>query len=588
MKLAARLLIAPLLTAVVAVGAGTISTLTHQRDTRQMQAFVESDLKSLGIASAARQQLADIHTSVYRTQAIAESLDDASLTSFRSSLSEQLDGVQRVLGQLVAEGRNDAALTAGAAEVSQVLGVYRARVDKAIELTSIDTNTGVGAMKAADASFTELRQSMQAVLDRNETLRTEFLAASTQRAQLLTLLLGALGIVATLGALAFGWRTQRRIVGDIRRAVQVSQAVAAGDLTQNVHSTRSDEIGELLRSTGHMLLQLRESLHTVRQATDNIRTAAEEIASGNIDLSQRTEQAASNLQQTASSMAQLTGTVGQTADSAKTAHQLAATASSVAQRGGEAVQQVIGTMSEINSSSHRIGAIIGTIDGIAFQTNILALNAAVEAARAGEQGRGFAVVASEVRSLAQRSAEAAREIKTLIQASVEKVEGGTRQVQDAGNTMAEIVASVQRVSNIVGEISLAAAEQSNGIGQVNGAVGQLDQVTQQNAALVEQSAAAAESLKEQAALLGAVLSRFQLGAGSAGAPATSLSPAGLTQTVLAHAASPAKKSAIKTVLKPASAATKPAPRPAPRPAPKSTADQPAATAAASDSDWETF
>jgi methyl-accepting chemotaxis protein len=246
------------------------------------------------------------------------------------------------------------------------------------------------------------------------------------------------------------------------------------------------------------LQTMKSSIGSVRSTTGAISHASKEIASGNHDLSSRTEQTAANLQQTAASIAQLTGTVKQTADSARTANQLAASASEVAQRGGSVVSQVVSTMDDISAASRKIADIIGVIDGIAFQTNILALNAAVEAARAGEQGRGFAVVASEVRSLAQRSAEAAREIKSLIGASVEKVEYGSHLVQDAGSTMAEIVASVQRVTDIIGEISAAAAEQSQGIGQVNSAVSQLDQMTQQNAALVEESSAAAESLREQA------------------------------------------------------------------------------------------
>jgi methyl-accepting chemotaxis protein len=232
-------------------------------------------------------------------------------------------------------------------------------------------------------------------------------------------------------------------------------------------------------------------------------------------LSSRTEQTASNLQQAASSMAQLTGTVKQSADAARQANQLANSAAEVAARGGVAVSQVVATMDDINTSSRKIADIIGVIDSIAFQTNILALNAAVEAARAGEQGRGFAVVAAEVRSLAARSAAAAKEIKSLIGASVDKVEGGSRQVADAGRTMNEIVSSVQRVSDIIGEITAASAEQSEGIGQVNGSVAQLDQMTQQNAALVEQSAAAAESLKSQAQVLREVVSNFRLAAPAA-------------------------------------------------------------------------
>ena len=262
----------------------------------------------------------------------------------------------------------------------------------------------------------------------------------------------------------------------------------------------------LQRSLG----RLNAAMLSVSRSTGNIQTASGEIASGSTDLSQRTEQTASSLQQTASAMAQLTGNVRQSAESAATANQLASSAVSAARRGGDVVKQVVANMDEISSSSKRIADIIGTIDGIAFQTNILALNAAVEAARAGEQGRGFAVVAGEVRSLAQRSAAAAREIKTLTSASVERVASGSRLVQDAGSTMAEIVGGIQRVSDIIGEISAATAEQSKGIGSVNQTVTQLDGMTQQNAALVEQSAAAAESLRDQAGQLAVVIQAFRL------------------------------------------------------------------------------
>jgi methyl-accepting chemotaxis protein len=256
-------------------------------------------------------------------------------------------------------------------------------------------------------------------------------------------------------------------------------------------------------SLGRMVAQ-------VRSSTDNIATASAEIASGNNDLAHRTEQTSSNLQATASSMDGLTLTVQHSADNARQASTLAANASTVAQRGGVVVTQVVATMQEIDASSKKIADIIGVIDGIAFQTNILALNAAVEAARAGEQGRGFAVVASEVRSLAQRSAEAAKEIKGLIGTSVDKVESGTRLVTDAGATMEEIVQSVRRVADVIGEITSAAAEQSAGIAGVNRAIGDLDQMTQQNAALVEQSAAAAESLRDQADSMKQAVSVFQV------------------------------------------------------------------------------
>ena len=300
------------------------------------------------------------------------------------------------------------------------------------------------------------------------------------------------------------------IVAPIEEARSIAQAIAAGDLNRQITVKGSDELADLTQSLKVMQDALRKLVTEVRDTSQGIHTASSEIATGNQDLSARTEQTASNLQQTASAMEQLTGAVKQSADSARQANQLASSAAEVAARGGAVVAQVVSTMDEINTSSKKISDIIGVIDGIAFQTNILALNAAVEAARAGEQGRGFAVVAGEVRSLAGRSAEAAKEIKGLIGASVERVETGSRLVADAGQTMQEIVGSVQRVSDIISEITAATAEQSDGIGQVNGAVLQLDQMTQQNAALVEESAAAAESLKDQAGRLTAVVGTFRI------------------------------------------------------------------------------
>ena len=267
---------------------------------------------------------------------------------------------------------------------------------------------------------------------------------------------------------------------------------------------------EALKALNDFQDTLRSTVGTIRSGSEQVSTASAEIAIGNQDLSQRTEQTSGNLQRTASSLSQLTGDVRKSAESAAQANQLAGSATRVALRGGEVVSQVVSTMDEINASSKKIAEITGVIDGIAFQTNILALNAAVEAARAGEQGRGFAVVASEVRTLAQRSAEAAKEIKSLIGMSVERVEAGSRLVSDAGTTMNEIVASVQRVTDMIGAISSSAVEQSQGIDNVNDAVAGLDHATQQNAALVEQSAAAAESLKEQAQRMTAVVAGFHI------------------------------------------------------------------------------
>ncbi len=412
---------------------------------------------------------------------------------------------------------------------------------------------------------------------------------------------GALALT-TVG-LGFGlmWMMRRWVAQPLASLQKAVGAIADGDLTQSVSSSRSDEIGSLIQDTEGMRLRLASTIGTVRNSVDSIGTASTEIATGNLDLSQRTEQTASNLQNAASSMSELTGTVRQTADSARTANQLVQSAVSAATRGGEVVGQVVTTMDEINAASRKIADIIGVIDGIAFQTNILALNAAVEAARAGEQGRGFAVVAGEVRSLAGRSAEAAKEIKALIGNSVERVENGARLVQTAGTTMGEIVASVQRVQDIIGEISSAATEQSEGIASVNTSVVQLDQMTQQNAALVEESAAAAESLKEQAQRLVEAVAVFRV----AGSEALRAAPA-----PRAAPSSPPPKPAPEPVAKaatpkPAPATAKPlvkvltpapiqmprtgspaAPGPAPKAAPA--VSPPARPAPADDGDWETF
>jgi methyl-accepting chemotaxis protein len=375
-------------------------------------------------------------------------------------------------------------------------------------IAAINDALAASAKQAVHDSEVSLSQMEKAVSAQSAKASQRVEAASHLALALFSI---ALGIACVL-VMPLTLANSASITTPVEHARQVALAIAGGDLTRPVKTDGSDETAHLLRALAQMQDALRNLVGEVRQSSGSIHSAATEVASGNTDLSARTEQTASNLQQTSSSMAQLTSAVQQSADAAAQASQLADSASSVARRGGEVVAHVVTTMSEINTSSRKIGDIIGVIDGIAFQTNILALNAAVEAARAGEQGRGFAVVAGEVRSLAQRSAEAAREIKSLISSSVEKVEAGTRLVQDAGATMDDIVSSVQRVTDIISEISASAVEQSSGIGQVNTAVTELDQMTQQNAALVEESAAAAESLKEQAARMSGVVGAFKVDA----------------------------------------------------------------------------
>jgi aerotaxis receptor len=320
--------------------------------------------------------------------------------------------------------------------------------------------------------------------------------------------LGGFCAAMAVASLLAGWWLQAQITRPLEEVLSEALRVASGETQNAVHMDRVDEIGMTLRAISQLGLMFRWVMDDVSSQVQNVQTATNEIAQGNNDLSVRTEQAAASVEQTASAMEQMTATVRNNADTANKATELSGSASQVAAKGGQAVADVVDTMNAITDRSKKIADIIGVIDSIAFQTNILALNAAVEAARAGEQGRGFAVVASEVRGLAQRSADAAKEIKTLIGASVEKVESGARQVDDAGRTMADIVAQVKNVSDLIAEIGSATNEQSAGITQVGQAIGHLDEITQQNAALVEQSAAAAESLRQQTARLAEAVGVF--------------------------------------------------------------------------------
>ncbi|WP_382152796.1 methyl-accepting chemotaxis protein [Hydrogenophaga sp. ANAO-22] len=392
--------------------------------------------------------------------------------------------------------------TAQAQAQDKVLALLKTSAPDAVQMLNTEETP---AWRKLRGELLQLGKASQAL----STQTHEQVNAEADRARALAI---GLALLALSAAVVLGLVVQRtlkrEIGGDPAMARSALRRIADGDLSGA--TPPAQDPNSLMGALSAMQTSMRTLVGQVQQSSGGIDVASGEIASGNQDLSARTEQAASNLQETAASMEQLTSTVRQSADAARQANQLAASAAEIAVRGGEVVGQVVTTMDEINHSSKKISDIIGVIDGIAFQTNILALNAAVEAARAGEQGRGFAVVAGEVRNLAQRSAQAAKEIKGLIGASVDKVETGSRLVADAGQTMSEIVGSVQRVSDIIGEITAAAGEQSDGIGQVNVAVTQLDQMTQQNAALVEESAAAAESLKDQARRLAGVVQLFRL------------------------------------------------------------------------------
>ncbi|MGN8006099.1 methyl-accepting chemotaxis protein, partial [Acidovorax sp. 22279] len=434
-----------------------------------------------------------------------------------AALTARITPVQEKINKAAVSPEDKAALAAVAAARADVRG----QTDKLKELT----DAGDAAAKQAYVdkvyrpkvlAYLESIDKFVAVQERQRDDAVQ--AARATRGNLVLIGAAAAIAVVALGMLLAALLV-RSITRPLDRAVVLAEAISAGDLTQDIHDDRKDELGVLTRALSAMSARLRGVVSEVRQGVDSVSSASVEIANGNHDLSARTEQTASNLEETAASMEQLTATVSQSADTARQANQLAGTAAQAAARGGEVVGQVVTSMQQITDSSRKISDIIGTIDGIAFQTNILALNAAVEAARAGEQGRGFAVVASEVRSLAQRSAEAAKEIKTLISASVENVESGSAQVAQAGQSMQEIVASVQRVSDLIGEITASSTEQRDGIAQVNQAVTHLDQMTQQNAALVEESTAAAASMRDQAQHLAQVVSVFNVGAVATRAPA---------------------------------------------------------------------
>lgn len=411
----------------------------------------------------------------------------------------------------------------GIYSLSQSLHAYDSLIEASASKASgaEAASSGAAASVGAQAQYKELAEA---------ALKIE---ADGQRAATIGVVM--MLVAAGIGVLV-GVRVSRAIAGQIGQAAGMARAVVNGDLTGNLDVQGTDEVAQLLRALTEMQSSLSGVVGNVRQNAESVATASAQIAQGNMDLSQRTEQQASALEETAAAMEQLNATVKQNADNAKQANQLAMGASTVAIKGGEVVGQVVATMKGINDSSKKIADIISVIDGIAFQTNILALNAAVEAARAGEQGRGFAVVASEVRSLAQRSAEAAKEIKTLISASVERVEQGTTLVDQAGVTMAEVVSSIRRVTDIMGEISSASTEQSAGVAQVGEAITQMDQTTQQNAALVEESAAAAESLKGQAQQLVQTVAVFKLAHGgvshaAVAAPAATLKTASAPRAV---------------------------------------------------------
>ena len=499
LSIRARLYFGTIFSLVLLVIIGAMGFIALDRTRGTLEVLFSQRVQTLTDMSDLRTALGDLRRA--EKDIIINFNNTVEVAALRESWGKTLAALRKSLAEVRQVQAGDAAFVAAIDKSLDEIKQYEAGIvpifDQ-IERAQID---GAGGGAYADRLKTHMEATDQ-LFSRLATSAREQMQAARQGVDTLAATMSGLIGVALVLALAvlipLTYLSVRSITRSLAQARDLAERIAGGDLSRDTQALNHDEVGQLVTAMGRMQQSLRGLVRQVQDAAGNISTASSEIATGNHDLSQRTEQTAANLEEAASSMEMLTSTVQQSAQASRQASDFASSAAEVAARGGAVVSQVVSTMDQITTSSRKIADITGVIDSIAFQTNILALNAAVEAARAGEQGRGFAVVASEVRSLAQRSAGAAKEIKELIGSSVERVEDGSRFVSQAGQTMTEIVGSVRRVSGIIHEITASAAEQSDNIGHISQSVTQLDQKTQQNAALVEQSTAASESLREQA------------------------------------------------------------------------------------------
>ena len=537
LSIRARLYFGTIFSLVLLVIIGAMGFIALDRTRGTLEVLFSQRVQTLTDMSDLRTALGDLRRA--EKDIIINFNNTVEVAALRESWGKTLATLRKSLAEVRQVQAGDAAFVTAIDKSLDEIKQYEAGIvpifDQ-IERAQID---GAGGGAYADRLKTHMEATDQ-LFSRLATSAREQMQEARQGVDTLAATMSGLIGVALVLALAvlipLTYLSVRSITRSLAQARDLAERIAGGDLSRDTQALNHDEVGQLVTAMGRMQQSLRGLVHQVQDAAGNISTASTEIATGNHDLSQRTEQTAANLEEAASSMEMLTSTVQQSAQASRQASDFASSAAEVAARGGAVVSQVVSTMDQITTSSRKIADITGVIDSIAFQTNILALNAAVEAARAGEQGRGFAVVASEVRSLAQRSAGAAKEIKELIGSSVERVEDGSRLVSQAGQTMTEIVGSVRRVSGIIHEITASAAEQSDNIGHISQSVTQLDQKTQQNAALVEQSTAASESLREQALQLTRAVSQFKLHDGAA----ASAQPGGLPAAAAARGRQPAR------------------------------------------------
>jgi methyl-accepting chemotaxis protein len=509
LRIGPKLLLAPglvLLLLVLSTGGAWYGMV---RQNASLENLVQVRAARLQLAADASGEARYAHANIYQLLAwINGSFAQARLDALMRQIKTRHAAIERQLQQLGAVDDAQEQQIVGAS--MQSLAAYRKAVLETMEMAQADQSIAANSMLKAEKQFGLLNEQLARLAALEQQLSAQAYDSARAEFHTLGLSMAAMVLLSIALSLLVTMAVRGAMLRDIRAIGEVVVELAAGRLKARQDKRGEDEIGDTARLLDRSIANLKQTLHTVLTAVRSIDVASHEIASGNLDLSSRTERQAASLEQTASAMSTLTQAVQGNAANAQQACQLAASASELAQRGGSAVSQAVSTMESVRASSRQIVDIIAVIDGIAFQTNILALNAAVEAARAGEQGRGFAVVAAEVRTLAQRSAAAAREIKSLISASVATIDSGSASVAQAGERMGEIVASVQQVNDIIGRISAASAEQAHGIAEVNQAVGLMDDVTQQNAALVEQAAAAAESLQEQAVNLSQAVAVFQI------------------------------------------------------------------------------